>query len=163
MAIYKWVQSVGGLKIAWMIVCNALLATWDWVKIGFMTGVYWVIELFNKLQAAFKTVSTNIQNFFGDMKAGVLTILQNMVNGGIDIINGFINTLNKFPGVSIDLIDQMTFGTNAQLENEAAKQPRNNELTQYTNKINELIAGRKKALQAIITESRHPLPPEMLR
>ncbi|GIP55963.1 tape measure protein [Paenibacillus vini] len=154
MAIYKWVQSVGGLKIAWMIVCNALLTTWDWVKIGFMTGVYWVIELFNKLQVSFKTVSTNIQNFMGDMKAGFLTILQNMVNGGIDIINGFINTLNKIPGVSIDLIDQMTFGTNAQLENEAAKQARNNELAQYKNKIDQQIAERDAALETMKSEAK---------
>ncbi|WP_068778194.1 tape measure protein [Paenibacillus sp. GM2] len=154
MAIYKWIQSVGGLKIAWMIVCNALLTAWDWVKVGFMTGVNWVMNLFNKLQLSFMTVSTNIQNFMGDMKAGVLTILQNMVNGGIDIINGFIDTLNKIPGVSIDLIDQMTFGANAQIENEAAKQARNNELAQYANKVNEQIAGREKAIQAMITESK---------
>lgn len=154
MAIYKWIQSVGGLKIAWMIVCNALLTTWDWVKIGFMTGVYWVMNLFNKLQVSFMTVSTNIQNFMGDMKAGVLTILQNMVNGGIDIINDFINTLNKIPGVSIDLIDQMTFGTNAQLENEAAKQARNNDLTQYKNKIDQQIADRDAALETMKSEAK---------
>ncbi|HUM45210.1 MAG TPA: tape measure protein, partial [Fervidobacterium sp.] len=40
--IYKWVQSVGGIKIAWMIAMNAILTAWDWVKIGFFTGVYWV-------------------------------------------------------------------------------------------------------------------------
>lgn len=85
-AIYKWVQSVGGIKVAWLIACNAILTAWSWVKIGFMTGVYWVMNLFNRLQLTFATVSTNIQNFLGDMKAGVLMILQNMVNGAIDII-----------------------------------------------------------------------------
>lgn len=152
--IYKWIQSVGGLKIAWMIVCNALLTGWDWVKIGFMTGVYWVMNLFNKLQVSFMTVSTNIQNFMGDMKAGVLMILQNMVNGAIDIINGFINTLNKIPGVSIDTIDNVTFGTNAQLENEAAKQARNNELTQYKDKIDKQIAARDAALETMKSEAK---------
>lgn len=151
--IYRWVESVGGLRIAWMIVCSALLTTWDWVKIGFMIGVYWVMDLFNRFQLSFMTVSTNIQNFMGDMRAGVLSILQDMVNGAIGIINGFINTLNKIPGVSIDVIDQVTFGTAAQLENEAAKQARNNELTQYASKINSQIAERSATINAMKSEA----------
>jgi tape measure domain-containing protein len=129
--IYKWIKSVGGIKIAWMITTNAILTALDWVKIGFMTGVYWVMDLFNKLQICFKKVSVNIANFMGDMKASVLMLLQNMVNGAIDIINGFINLLNKIPGVSIDTIEHVTFGTDAQLENEAAKKARNEELEKY--------------------------------
>jgi tape measure domain-containing protein len=130
-SVYKWIKSVGGIKIAWMIAMNAILTAWDWFKIGIMTGVYWVMDLFNKLQICFKKVSVNIANFMGDMKASVLMLLQNMVNGAIDIINGFINILNKIPGVSIDTINHVTFGTTAQLENEAAKQARNEELEKY--------------------------------
>lgn len=153
-AIYKWVQSVGGIKVAWLITCNAILTAWSWVKIGFMTGVYWVMNLFNRLQLTFATVSTNIQNFMGDMKAGVLTILQNMVNSAIDIVNGFINTLNKIPGVSIDLIDQVTFGTTAQLENEAAKQARADDLAAYQKQIDNQIAKRDAALNTMKAEAR---------
>ena len=129
--IYKWVKSVGGIKIAWMIAMNAILTAWDWVKIGIMTGVYRVMDLLNKLQICFEKVSVNIANFMGDMKVNVLMLLQNMVNGAIDIINGFINVLNKIPGVSIDTINHVTFGTDAQLENEAAKKARNEELEKY--------------------------------
>jgi tape measure domain-containing protein len=121
-AIYKWVQSVGGLKVA--------------------------------LQLAFYTASVNIQNFMGDMKAGVLTILQNMVNGAIDIINGFINTLNKIPGVSIDAIEKVTFGTTAQMENDAAKQARAADLAAYQDQINSQIAERDSALSAMKAEAR---------
>ena len=153
-AIYKWVQSVGGLKVAWLIVCNAILTAWDWVKIGFMTGVYWVMDMWNRLQLAFYTAGVNIQNFMGDMKAGVLTILQNMVNGAIDIVNGFINTLNKIPGVNIGLIDQVTFGTTAQLENEAAKQARASDLAAYQEQINSQIAERDAALSAMKSDAR---------
>ncbi|WP_050698608.1 phage tail tape measure protein [Anaeromassilibacillus senegalensis] len=153
-AIYKWVQSVGGLKVAWLIVCNAILTAWDWVKIGFFTGVYWVMDLWNRLQLAFYTAGVNIQNFMGDMKAGVLTILQNMVNGAIGIINGFVSTLNKIPGVSIDLIDQVTFGTTAQLENEAAKQARASDLAAYQKKIDTQIAERDAALNTMKVEAR---------
>ena len=153
-AIYKWVQSVGGLKIAWLIAVNAILTAWDWVKIGFMTGVYWVMNMWNKLQLAFYTAGVNIQNFMGDMKAGVLTILQNMVNGAIDIINGFINILNKIPGVNIGLIEQVTFGTTAQLENEAKKQARAADLAAYQDQINSQIADRDAALGAMKSEAR---------
>lgn len=152
-AIYKWVQSVGGLKVAWLIACNAILTAWDWVKIGFMTGVYWVMDMWNKLQLAFYTAGVNIQNFMGDMKAGVLMILQNMVNGAIDIINGFINTLNKIPGVSIDAIEQVTFGTTAQMENEAAKQARAADLAAYQEQIDSQIADRDAALAAMKAEA----------
>ena len=153
-AIYKWVQSVGGLKIAWLIAVNAILTAWDWVKIGFMTGVYWVMNMWNKLQLAFYTAGVNIQNFMGDMKAGVLMILQNMVNGAIDIINGFINILNKIPGVNIGLIEQVTFGTTAQLENEAKKQARAADLAAYQDQINSQIADRDAALGAMKSEAR---------
>lgn len=153
-AIYKWVQSVGGLKVAWLICVNAVLTAWDWVKIGFMTGVYFVMNLWNRLQLAFYTASVNIQNFMGDMKAGVLTILQNMVNGAIDIINGFINTLNKIPGVSIDAIEKVTFGTTAQMENDAAKQARSADLAAYQDQINSQIAERDSALSAMKAEAR---------
>lgn len=152
--IYKWVQSVGGIKVAWLIACNAILTAWDWVKIGFMTGVYWVMDMWNKLQLAFYTAGVNIQNFMGDMKAGVLMILQNMVNGAIDIINGFINTLNKIPGVNIGLIEQVTFGTTAQLENEATKQARAADLAAYQDQINSQIADRDSALDAMKSEAR---------
>jgi tape measure domain-containing protein len=152
-AIYQWVQSVGGLKVAWLICVNAVLTAWDWVKIGFMTGVYFVMDLWNRLQLAFYTAGVNIQNFMGDMKAGVLMILQNMVNGAIDIINGFIGVLNKIPGVSIDAIEKVTFGTTAQLENDAAKQARAADLAAYQDQINSQIAERDAALDAMKAEA----------
>lgn len=152
--IYKWIQSVGGIKVAWLICVDKLQTGMDWVKIGFMTGVYFVMNLFNKLQLCFATVSTNIQNFMGDMKAGVLSILQNMVNGAIDIINGFINTLNKIPGVNIGLIEQVTFGTTAQLENEAAKSARASDLAAYQKKIESQIAKRDSTLETMRADAK---------
>lgn len=149
--IYNWIQSVGGIKVAWLITMNAILTAWDWVQIGFMTGVYWVMDMWNKLQLAFMTAGVNIANFMGDMKANVLTILQNMVNGAISIINGFISMLNKIPGVSIDLIQDVTFGTTAQLENEAAKQTRNQGLEAYRSQIENQMADRDAKLNQMKT------------
>lgn len=128
-AIYKWVQSVGGLRIAWLICVDVILKAWDHVCIGFMIGVYAVMNFFDMMGFGFKLVSTNIQNFMGDMKVNVLLILQSMINGAIGLINQFIGLLNAIPGVSIGMIADVTFGTNAALENEAKKQARNEELS----------------------------------
>ena len=123
--IYKWVQSIGGLKIAWAVVSNYILIAWDWIRTAFMTGVYFVLNLWDKLTYGISAAGVAISNFLGDMKVSVLMILQNMVNGAIGIINDFISVLNLIPGVSIGAIAEVTFGTTAQIENEAAKQARN--------------------------------------
>lgn len=153
-AIYKWVQSVGGLQVAWLICCNALLTAWDWVKIGFFTGIYWVLDLWDKLKLGIMSAGVAIQNFMGDMKAGVLMILQNMVNSAIGIINDFISVLNTLPGVSIDLIAEVTFGTTAQLENAAAQAARNADLEAYRSEIESNIANRDAALEQMKSDAR---------
>ncbi len=148
-AIYQWVKAVGGIRIAWLIVSNALLTAWDWVKIGFYTGVNWVLDLIAKLKFGWASAGVAIANFIGDMKASVLMILQSMVNGAINIINGFIGTLNKIPGVNIDLIEQVTFGTTAVLENEAAKQAREADLEAKRAELNEGLEARAAELAAM--------------
>lgn len=145
--IYKWVQSVGGLEIAWKIAMNGILTAWDWVKISFFTGIYWVLDLWDKFKLGIMGANVAVANIMGDMKSTILVLLQNLVNGAIDIINGFIETLNKIPGVSIGLIEEVTFGTNAQLENEAAKQARNSALEAYGRDIVASIAERDSALE----------------
>ncbi|KXG75590.1 tape measure protein [Thermotalea metallivorans] len=152
-AIYRWVQSVGGLEIAWKICMNGILTAWDWVKIGFFTGVYWVLDLWDKLKFGIMTASVGIQNFMGDMKANVLTILQNMVNGAIGIINNFINLLNKIPGVSISAIQEVTFGTTAQMENDAAKRAREADLQNYRNQLEAGMAARDAALERMKSDA----------
>lgn len=123
-AMYRWIQSIGGVKNAWEICKLALIVGWNAVKLAFFTGVYWVIDLVDKLKLCWQKAGVAIANFMGDMKVSVLTILQNMINGAIDIINKFIGVLNKIPGVSIDAIEHVTFATTAAAENEAAKSAR---------------------------------------
>lgn len=110
--VYKWIQSVGGARIAWLIAVDKILTGWDLIKIGFMTGII------------------AVANFMGQMRVNVLTELQNMIDGGIDLINGFINAVNKIPGVAFDTIDHLTFATRAQIEFEAHKASRNTYLEQ---------------------------------
>lgn len=126
--MYRWIQSIGGVQNAWEICKLALALGWNWVKMVFFTGVCFVIDLLDKLKLGWQKAGVAIANFMGDMKVSVLTILQNMVNGAIDIINGFISLLNKIPGVSIDAIEHVTFATTAAAENEAAKTARAEDL-----------------------------------
>ena len=150
--IYKWVQSVGGLRIAWQIVVDKVLYGWDTLKAGFFMGVYWVQDLLDQMSLKFMSISISIQNFMGDMKVGVLTILQNMVNGAIDIINWFIGKLNKIPGVSIDAIEKMTFATTAAAKNEAEKSARADELAAAQKEVERRSQERADQLQAMWDE-----------
>ena len=150
--IYKWIKSVGGLKNAWEICKLALIVGWNAVKLAFFTGVYWVIDLVAKLQLAWKKAGTAIANFLGDMKVAVLTILQNMINGAIDIINDFISLLNKIPGVNIEAIEHVTFATTAAAENEAAKQARAEDLAAYEQELADAKASRDAHLDSLQAE-----------
>ena len=49
----------------------------------------------------------------GDMKVNVLNLIQGMVNGAIDLLNRFISSVNKIPGVAIDLVDKVSFAASA--------------------------------------------------
>lgn len=151
-AMYRWIQSIGGVKNAWEICKLALIVGWNAVKLAFFTGVYWVIDLVDKLKLCWQKAGVAIANFMGDMKVSVLTILQNMINGAIDIINKFIGVLNKIPGVSIDAIEHVTFATTAAAENEAAKSARTADLATYESELASAKAGRDAHIDSLNAE-----------
>lgn len=152
--IYKWIQSVGGITNAWNICKAALLVAWNAIKVAWYAVVYaitWgvnkVLNFVDTLKLCWQKAGVAIANFMGDMKVSVLTILQNMINGAIDIINKFINTLNKIPGVNISAIEHVTFATTAAAENEAAKQARAEDLANYESELDAARAERDANLQ----------------
>lgn len=151
-AMYRWIQSIGGVKNAWEICKLALIVGWNAVKLAFFTDVYWVIDLVDKLKLCWQKAGVAIANFMGDMKVSVLTILQNMINGAIDIINKFIGVLNKIPGVSIDAIEHVTFATTAAAENEAAKSARAADLAAYESELASAKAGRDAHIDSLKAE-----------
>lgn len=151
-AMYRWIQSIGGVKNAWEICKLALIVGWNAVKLAFFTGVYWVIDLVDKLKLCWQKAGVAIANFMGDMKVSVLTILQNMINGAIDIINKFIGVLNKIPGVSIDAIEHVTFATTAAAENEAAKSARAADLAADESELASAKAGRDAHIDSLKAE-----------
>lgn len=151
-AMYRWIQSIGGVKNAWEICKLALIVGWNAVKLAFFTGVYWVIDLVDKLKLCWQKAGVAIANFMGDMKVSVLTILQNMINGAIDIINKFIGVLNKLPFVSIDAIEHVTFATTAAAENEAAKSARAADLAAYESELASAKAERDAHIDSLKAE-----------
>ncbi len=154
-AIYKWIQAVGGLTNAWNIAKAALVVAWNGIKVGWNSVVYGftfglnkVLDFIDRLKLAWQQAGVAIGNYMGDMKVSVLSILQAMVNGAIGIINGFISALNAIPGVNIGLIEQVTFATQAAVENEAAKQARAAGLADYESQLAAAKQGREDNLAA---------------
>ncbi len=154
-AIYKWIQSVGGLQRAWeickaalMVAWNAMSVAWYAVVFGITWGINRVLDFIDILKSAWFYAGIAIANFVGDMKVSVLTVLQNMINGAIDIINGFINALNMIPFVNIQTIGHVTFATEAAAENEAAKQAREAEAKSFEADLAAAKASRQASEDA---------------
>ena len=147
--LYKWVQSVGGVEIAWLMLVDGFLYGWDTLKANTMAGVYAVQNFLDQMGLKFKAVDNSIRNVLGDMNVFVQTTLQNMVNGAIDIINWFIGKLNAIPGVSIDAVEKMTFAATAGAKNEAEKQARANDLAAAQQEVEQRAAERAADLEAM--------------
>ena len=151
-AIYKWVQSVGGLQNAWEIAKAAIVIALIALKIAFFTSIYFIMDLVDKLVLAWKSAGVAIANFLGTMKVNVLSILQGMINGAIDLINKFIGVLNKIPGVSIDAVNHVSFATEAAATEEAARQSRESDLSAYKSEMEARAAERDNKLWAMENE-----------
>lgn len=152
--IYKWVQSVGGIQNAWEIAQSAILVASQALKIGFFTSIFAILGLIDNLKYAWSIASVAISNFLGDLKVNVLEILQNMINGAIDLINKFINTVNKIPGVNIGLVSKLSFASTAAVENEANRQARAGDLDRQSTWMQQLHEERAEDLQAMKDEMK---------
>lgn len=141
-AIYRWIQGVGGIQIAWLIAKDIMLTAWDNIKITFTQVVNAVLTMGDKLKLGITKMGVAINNIVGDMKVGVLTGIENMVNGAIDIINKFIETLSKIPGVNLEAIQHVTFAATAAAENEALKQAGAAEISAAEATLAENMAAR---------------------
>lgn len=130
-AIIAWINHIGGLKIAFLTLKNIALNVFDSICYWFSWALVKIKNGFDKLHMAVYSVGIGILNILGDVKATGLSIIQDFVNGAIDLINKLINNVNKIAGVSINTIAPVSFGTAAQIENEVKKQTRNNKLAQF--------------------------------
>lgn len=146
-AVYNWVQSVGGLEIAWLKCSDTVLTAWDGLVIGF-TGLWYSIQNFGGLiSLKFVEIAYNVADAVGSMKVSVLTIIQEMVNGAIDLINSFTSAINSILGTSIGAIDHVTFAATAAAEYQANKQARADDLAQRQAAYDKAVAERDAALE----------------
>lgn len=153
-AFIAWlINKVGGLKVAWLTMVRDVTIAMDLFKLGAQASLYGVLTVLDLFQLQWKKTCTNVANFVGDLKTTVLISLQSLCNGAIGIINKFIEALNKIPGVSIDTVKEVTFGTEAIIKNEAEKKARNSEVEAKVAEVAKNMQDRKNELEQMATNA----------
>lgn len=127
-AIYKWVQSVGGLRVAWLMCVNGVLTAWDNLKLGFSYAGMMIMNKIDDMGYGFEAFKVNVLNYIGDLKVRTLSDLEDMVNGAIDYINQLITATNRIAGTSFEIIKHVEFGTAAAIEEQSKQSQREADL-----------------------------------
>lgn len=91
---------------------NTFSAAWTAVKNVFSTWGSFFSGLWNTIKNTFSSLGTSIANAIGGaVKSGingVISMIQNTINGAIGLINGAINLINKILGVSVGKISNLS-------------------------------------------------------
>lgn len=124
MILYKCIQAVGGLTNAWNLLKQAAVIAGIYIQLIWFQTANVVLTVIEKIDYGIQAAGIAIADFMGSLYSTVMMGLQNVINGAIKLINKFINLLNNLPGVSIEAIGEVTFGTTAKLQHEANKQSR---------------------------------------
>lgn len=120
-AIVAWINSVGGLKVAWLMCVNTIKTHADNLQLCFGIMSWGVQTALDNMQYAFACVKVGILNALSLLKIGGLQIIQSFINGVIDRINKLIEFANSIPGVSIDAIAHVELIASDAVANEQAK------------------------------------------
>lgn len=153
-ALVAWSVHTNGLKATWLMFTNVLMTAWDSLKLSAVFLAFTVMNAWDSMLEGCKTAAVGIQNALGNMKANGLMIIQNFVNGAIDLINDLINTVNEIPGVSLETIQHVTFGTEAMAENQAEQTARNNDLVAYKVQKEANKQARQDAFNNMFNEAK---------
>ena len=143
--IAKWVQSVGGLGIAWLKFKDIALTACE------------------ELYYGARSVAVGIFDAFGSAFANLMLVVQSFANGAITVLNVIISGLNKL-GANINAIDYLTFGDNAMANYEKAYAERHASLAETRAQIDMKQAARAgeiiRAQNAAAAEAVAPYTPE---
>lgn len=97
-------------------------------NIDFRVGVIQVwnglLGFFDQVPIFFQSVGNGVLDAFSYMKVGAAIILQNMINDTISKINALISLVNNIPGVSIQAVAAVDFGTQTAIEEDVKRQAR---------------------------------------
>jgi tape measure domain-containing protein len=143
-AIHHWVQSVGGLRVAWLLCVDGVLTAAGLLKLTFLGLWHGLMGGLLDMAFAFESFRVKVVDTFGNLKVKVLTIVQDLVNGAIDRINRLFEIANRIPGISFDLIGHVEFATNAKIAEQTRQQERAAGLVQNR----EMLDGSKTGLKA---------------
>lgn len=135
------------LLARWLI---KLWETNDQFAAGLMRSWNAVLNFFDQVPIFFAAVGFGIADAFGSAKVESLKILDDLANGTIDRINNLISTLNKIPGVSMDLIDHIELSAGSAAEAEAARQSRKESLSAMRDNASKKAAEREAKVQKML-------------
>lgn len=116
------------IKIAVVRAINTVLSAFDSFKVMIKAVEAFVVTFWTTLKVKTMEGVTFMLDYIGDLKVKGLQIIESFVNGSIDLINSFVTTLNNITGLSLDTVDHITIGTEAQIKEDAAKKARENAL-----------------------------------
>ncbi|MGP1411893.1 MAG: tape measure protein [Peptoanaerobacter stomatis] len=120
-----------GFKLAWLQTVNFIIVVWDSLVIAGHMMANGVCDAWDNILIGIKMVSTGIINAISIMKSTGLMILQDFINGAIDLINKLINSVNKVVDTGIGTINHVTFGTEAVIKTRYENAKRDEELNSY--------------------------------
>lgn len=151
-AVAAWIDKIGGLKVAWLTVVDAIKFAWDGLILAAQKVWMNVQTAFENLVLAVETARMGVLNALDSMKASGLTIIQNFVNGAIDLINDLISAVNTIAGTSFEMVGHVTWGTDAALEAAANKAARQEYLDNISNNFASRQAQRQAEFDAAFNE-----------
>ncbi|MGP1569092.1 MAG: tape measure protein, partial [Peptoanaerobacter stomatis] len=120
-----------GFKLAWLQTVNFIIVVWDSLVIAGHMMANGVCDAWDNILIGIKMVSTGIINAISIMKSTGLMILQDFINGAIDLINKLINSVNKIVDTGIGTINHVTFATEAVIQTRYENAKRDEELNSY--------------------------------
>lgn len=159
-AIYRWVQAVGGIKVAWLMVVDSVLTKGEQMQIGFSNMWMNMQNGIDNMVYGFTGFRFGVLNALSALKVSALLIINNLVNGAIDQINKLIAFANSIPGVAISTIQHVEFAASAAVEEQTKVQKRAADLAS----MKDQNAADKKARQSTQDSiERHAAAEQMQR
>ncbi len=154
-ALAIWIQHLGGVKVAWLMLVNWIMTGLENCAIQNTEKLNNMIDRWQTFAYQISAVKTNILNALGDLKADGLMLLQTFVNGAIDYVNSLIGSVNLVLGTSIETVEHVTFGADAAANNAMEKEQRNKELLEKKEELERQRAEREAKLNAMKTEAKN--------
>lgn len=114
--LWQGVQQVFGSVVSWF--GSIFGQAWEAIKQKFAGwGKFWG-DLWEKIKKKFSDIGSSIGSAISDtVKSGingVLSTIESVINGGINMLNGAIDLINKIPGVNIGHIGKLSLPRLAQ-------------------------------------------------